>query len=198
MGGRKTRCSPGWMDASLAPGSVRKPIPSEGGRMLEWELTSSSGFFVVVTEHQSLQLSHIQLLLNPQYPFLAAGLLCHIPQQGPPGSASLVGDTNNEENCHQTRAKSVSRRERTLSSRGKNQRVTKNSALAVTLATVNSLCQHSSLPEPPCVDRPHTPNHDKTLRSSFCIWEPHWQGPITKVSLLYGSSHSFTQCHFSS
>lgn len=110
----------GLKDASLAPGSMRKPIPSDGGRMLEWDLTSSFGFSVVGTEHQSLHLSHIQLLLNPQYPFFAAGLLCHIPQQGPSGSASLVGDTNNEENCHQTRAKSVSRRERTLSSHGKN------------------------------------------------------------------------------
>lgn len=70
----------GWMDDSLAPGSMRKPIPSEAGRMLEWDRTSSSGFSVVVTEHQSLQLSHIQLLLNPPYPSFAAGLLCHIPQ----------------------------------------------------------------------------------------------------------------------
>lgn len=37
----------GLMDASVAPGSMRKPIPSEGGRMLEWDLTSSFGFSVV-------------------------------------------------------------------------------------------------------------------------------------------------------
>lgn len=163
MGARNRIVAGGLTDASLVKGSLRGPVQSK---------TGCQNSIITAKPHKQW---HIQCLFGLQCLFcFAAGLLCHIPQQGPLGSASLLGDTDNEENCHQTGAKFVSWWERTFCPRRKNQRVIWNRAITATITNVNPLCQHSSLTKPYCMNRPHTPSCDHSLVVFFlifCVWD---------------------------